>query len=799
QVFDGTAREALAITDPPGLTVNFTYGGSGDPPVGTGIYEVIAEVDDPIYEGSANGMLVVDDPGSMQAVPGGTHGSSGISVETFEMGRYEVTWWLWNQVRNWAVSNGYADLAGIGEGCAGDHPVRGVNWYDAVKWCNARTEWENATLGRHLAPAYEVGGTVYRNGTPTSPSEVICDRGTSGYRLPDARESEFAARGGLSSVGTLFPGSEDPLLVSWNGWNSEGAACDLDETRGTHPVGGLLPNELGFYDIAGNLAEWLDEGPGENAALRYLSGGHWNSNLPELLPYAFAEELPVEGGAEGGFRTVRSVSEALAVALDNEDFAWDSGGDSPWFAQTAEHSDGIDGGASGAVAGGGENWVEAVVAGPGTVSFLWRLQIPAGSGALVLSIDGEERGRVEVATDWTGHEVYVPAGTHLIRWTYSRSLLQDPVPDPLPGPEGAWLDEVAFDPALPPTVGSGSITGISTTGATVSGEILSDGGSPIEERGFLISAFGGATLDNTEPLVVVGTDLGTYSAQVDSLLPGITYRTTAYAFNAAGVGYGEERRFTTDEAIEFDNGAAVRVRDIAGGDLHVFTFTLSSPRHTAFSTSGGASLRAELYDGQGNLVGSSLGDGDFQISELLYAGDYKLHVYRIPDSGPDQNYTLSFDVATVAETLPDAAVGASLLLQTGMGIRGIPSLQTVTLNSSKARPVTGYATFMNGGTLPDELLISGGRGNSFFGVSYSDESGNVTAQVIAGTYRTPVFVDEDGPVAVQVRVVPSKKKLVKKKGKRTVTLKKAITLPLRATSAFDPSVDDTAFKVIRTK
>lgn len=799
QVFDGTAREAVAITTPPGLAVHLTYDGSVDAPVGTGSYEVVAEVDDPIYEGVANGMLVVDDPGPMQIVPGGTHGSSGIAVETFEMGRYEVTWWLWNQVRNWAVTNGYPDLAGIGEGCAGDHPVRGVNWYEAVKWCNARTEWENATLGRHLLPAYQVGGSVYRTGTPAAPDEVTCDRGTSGYRLPDSRESEFAARGGLSSAGTLFPGSEDPILVSWSWWNSEGAACDLDGTRGTHPVGALLPNELGFYDLAGNLAEWLDEGPEENAALRYLAGGHWNSNLSELLPDALTGELPGERSTRGGFRTVRSVSEALAVALDNEDFVWDSGGDSPWFAQTAEHSDGVDGGSSGVVASGGENWVGAIVTGPGTMSFLWRLQAPAGSGSLVLSLDGEEKGRVDASTDWTDHEVYVPAGSHVVRWTYSRSILPDPAPDPLPGPEGAWLDEVAFEPATAPTVESGAVTGVSGGGATVSGEILSDGGSPIEERGFLISTSGGATLDNSYPLVAVGTEPGAFDAVVDSLVSGVTYRMKAYAVNAAGVGYGGERRFTTNEEVEFDNGAAVRVREIAGGDDHVFTFTLSGPRHGVFSTSGGASLRSELYDGEGNLLASSLGDGDFLLSELLYAGNYELRAYRTADQGADQSYTLSFDVSSVAETLPDAAAGASLSSQTGMGIRGIPSLQTVTLVSAKARPVTGYATFVNEGSLPDEFLVSGGRGNSLFSVSYLDDSGNVTAEVIAGSYRTPVIVDGDDPVALRVSVVPNKKKLTKKKGKRTVILKKAIALPLRATSEFDPSIADTAVKVVRTK
>ena len=51
------------------------------------------------------------------------------------MDRYEVTKALWDEVRAWAMKNGYGfDYAGSGK--AQDHPVQTINWYDAVKWCN---------------------------------------------------------------------------------------------------------------------------------------------------------------------------------------------------------------------------------------------------------------------------------------------------------------------------------------------------------------------------------------------------------------------------------------------------------------------------------------------------------------------------------------------------------------------------------------------------------------------------------------------------------------------------------------
>jgi formylglycine-generating enzyme required for sulfatase activity len=78
---------------------------------------------------------------NMVTVQGGTLPQSselsGQAVSTFQIGKYEVTWSEWNEVRDWAVANGYADLANVGSGSVDDHPVSSVNYYDAVTWCNA--------------------------------------------------------------------------------------------------------------------------------------------------------------------------------------------------------------------------------------------------------------------------------------------------------------------------------------------------------------------------------------------------------------------------------------------------------------------------------------------------------------------------------------------------------------------------------------------------------------------------------------------------------------------------------------
>jgi hypothetical protein len=82
-----------------------------------------------------------------------------VYVSAFYMDQFEITKVEWDVVYNWAVGHGYSfDYAGSGK--AADHPVHTISWFDAVKWCNARSEMENKTS----AP----GGPVDRVGAGNS-------------------------------------------------------------------------------------------------------------------------------------------------------------------------------------------------------------------------------------------------------------------------------------------------------------------------------------------------------------------------------------------------------------------------------------------------------------------------------------------------------------------------------------------------------------------------------------------------------------------------------------------------------
>jgi hypothetical protein len=257
-------------------------------------------------------------PAGMTYIRGGTNagtdpdfGAYSLTVESFHMDKYEVTKALWDEVRAWGLTNGYTDLP-AGGGKAADHPVHAVSWFDAVKWCNARSEKEG------LVPIYRWGlmpGSVFRSGD-TGIFEIWIFSIGKGYRLPAVDEWQYAARGGVPS--RRFPWSDDDLIQHSraNYWSSAADVYDTSTTRGynpafndsvlpnTSPAGWFQPNGYGLYDMAGNVWEWCWE---SNGAYRQIKGGDAGSSSASARVMQDAQFLAVDGNMSGGFRTVLSI------------------------------------------------------------------------------------------------------------------------------------------------------------------------------------------------------------------------------------------------------------------------------------------------------------------------------------------------------------------------------------------------------------------------------------------------------------------------------------------------------------
>ena len=124
-----------------------------------------------------------------------------------------------------------------------------------------------------------------------------------GYRLPLEVEWEFAARGGNQTNGYAYAGSNDLNEAGWYRDNSGGAACDLFGGRGTWPVGQKAANELGLYDMSGNVWEWcLDE----LVSNRLFRGGSWNDLAGSCAVSSRGFSFPAVRWYAIGFRLARS-------------------------------------------------------------------------------------------------------------------------------------------------------------------------------------------------------------------------------------------------------------------------------------------------------------------------------------------------------------------------------------------------------------------------------------------------------------------------------------------------------------
>lgn len=229
-----------------------------------------------------------------------------ILLTDFYISKYEVTQKEWKEVMGTNPS-GF-----LGENL----PVEMISWYDSIEYCNKRSEKEG------LIPYYNIDKVNLDQSNLCEYDDVrwtiTVNPTANGYRLPTEVEWEYAASGGQSSKNYMYSGGDKGDDVAWY-WRNAGDSYltgdwywpNIESNKNkTNIIGLKKPNELGIYDMSGNVREWCfdwyEDANIDVGIFRVWKGGGWIGDIVSCES-TYKGKFEANGkGADQGLRVCRN-------------------------------------------------------------------------------------------------------------------------------------------------------------------------------------------------------------------------------------------------------------------------------------------------------------------------------------------------------------------------------------------------------------------------------------------------------------------------------------------------------------
>ena len=250
------------------------------------------------------------------------------------------------------------------------------------------------------------------------------------------------------------PVDSGTLTYHW----TAGTAVDPDSgVTGYQLQVGTAPGGADFFDgLTGSALSWTflrggQDGRTYHARVRAINGSGlfsgWSGNSPGILV-----QLPV----------------FPCAAMDACNLRFKTSGDAPWAAQSSVAHAGGTAAQSPAIPDQSATFLQTSLVGPGNLSFWWKVSSESGYDFLTFSVDGvPQAGGISGEVDWVQRSTSLPAGPHVLRWTFAKDEAESG------GLDRAWVDQVSFTGGTAPAVSSfAPPSGSPGTAVTVAGTAL---------------------------------------------------------------------------------------------------------------------------------------------------------------------------------------------------------------------------------------------------------------------------------------------------------------------------------------